>query len=109
MPITPAGMAGEAVLLYPRSQLQQGRFTDAMSAFYNVGERLLNDHVLFDVLPDDIATPDKLARYKTNLYDLVPAGTEPSPMKGSAASKRLRAFACLPVVRKRAPSGTFTL
>ena len=33
-------MAGETVLLYPRSQLQQGRFTDAMSAFYNVGERL---------------------------------------------------------------------
>jgi hypothetical protein len=57
-------MGGEAVLLYPRTQLQQGRFTDAMSAFYNLGERLLNDHILFDVLPDDIATPAKLARYK---------------------------------------------
>jgi hypothetical protein len=57
-------MAGEAVLLYPRSQLQQGRFTDAMSAFHSVGERLLTDHILFDVLPDDMATPDKLARYR---------------------------------------------
>jgi hypothetical protein len=57
-------MAGEAVLLHPRSHLQQGRFTDAMTAFHAVGERLLNDHVLFDVLPDDIATPDKLARYR---------------------------------------------
>lgn len=57
-------MAGEAVLLYPRSQLQQGRFTDAMSAFHSVGDRLLNDHILFDVLPDDMATPDKLRRYK---------------------------------------------
>jgi hypothetical protein len=56
-------MAGEAVLLHPRSQLQQGRFTDAMTAFHAVGDRLLNDHVLFDVLPDDTATPDRLARY----------------------------------------------
>jgi len=59
-----SAMAGEAVLLHPRSQLQQGRFTDVLAAFYKVGERLLNDHVLFDVLPDDIATPEKLARYK---------------------------------------------
>jgi hypothetical protein len=57
-------MAGEAVLLYPRSQLHQGRFTDVMSAFYSAGERLLNDHVLFDVIPDDTATPDMLARYR---------------------------------------------
>jgi hypothetical protein len=57
-------MAGEAVLLYPRSQLQQGRFTDALSAFHDVGNRLLNDHVLFDVIPDDIATPEKLKGYK---------------------------------------------
>jgi hypothetical protein len=57
-------MAGEAVLLYPRSQLHQGRFADAMSAFYSAGERLLNDHVLFDVIPDDIATPEMLGRYR---------------------------------------------
>jgi hypothetical protein len=35
-----------------------------MSAFYSAGERLLNEHVLFDVLPDDIAPPEKLSRYK---------------------------------------------
>jgi hypothetical protein len=57
-------MAGEAVLVFPRSQLHQGRFTDAMSAFYSAGERLLNDHVLFDVIPDDIAGPEMLTRYK---------------------------------------------
>lgn len=57
-------MAGEAVLLYPRSQLHQGRFTDAMPAFYNAGNRLLDDHVLFDVIPDDIVTPAQLAGYK---------------------------------------------
>jgi hypothetical protein len=57
-------MAGECVLLHPRSQLHLGRFTDALSAFEAVGKRLLDDHIIFDVLPDDIATPDQLARYK---------------------------------------------
>jgi hypothetical protein len=35
-----------------------------MSAFNAVGFKLLDDHVLFDVLPDDMATPDNLARYR---------------------------------------------
>lgn len=55
---------GECVLLYPRSQFQQGCYTNAVWAFEGVGRHLLNGHVLFDVLPDDIATPHKLARYK---------------------------------------------
>jgi hypothetical protein len=56
-------MAGEAVLLHPRSQLHQGRYTDALSAFHSVGDRLLDEHVLFDVIPDDIATPETLKQY----------------------------------------------
>ena len=56
--------AGECVLLYPRSQVHEGRFTEAMSAFNAVGFKLLDDHILFDVLPDDMATPDNLARYR---------------------------------------------
>ena len=56
--------AGECVLLYPRSQVHEGRFMEAMSAFNAVGFKLLDDHVLFDVLPDDMATPDSLARYR---------------------------------------------
>ena len=56
--------AGECVLLHPRSQLHLGRFTDAYAAYNAVGGRLLDDHILFDVLPDDMATPDRLARYK---------------------------------------------
>ena len=57
-------MAGEAVVLYPRSQIQQGRFTDALSAFHALGDRLLDDHVLFDVIPDDLITAEQLAGYK---------------------------------------------
>ena len=56
--------AGECVLLYPRRQVLDGRFTEPMSAFNAVGFKLLDDHVLFDVLPDDMATPDNLARYR---------------------------------------------
>lgn len=57
-------MAAETLLLYPRSQLHQGRFTDALTAFYSVGNRLLDDHVLFDVIPDDSVTPAQLAKYR---------------------------------------------
>ena len=57
-------VAGECVLLYPRSQVHEGRFTEALSAFNAVGFKLLDDHVLFDVLPDDMARPDNLARYR---------------------------------------------
>ena len=56
--------AGECVLVYPRSQIHEGRLTEAISAFNAVGFKLLDDHVLFDVLPDDIATPYNLARYR---------------------------------------------
>jgi hypothetical protein len=56
--------AGECVLLHPRSQIHLGRFTDAYAAYNAVGGRLLDDHILFDVLPDDMATPQRLARYK---------------------------------------------
>jgi hypothetical protein len=57
-------MAGEAVLLFPRSQIQQGRLTNTLTAFHEVGDRLLDDHVLFDVIPDDIATAERLKGYQ---------------------------------------------
>ena len=93
-------MAGEAVLLYPRAQLQQGRFTDAMSAFYKVGERLLDDHVLFDVLPDDKATTAARTRYasvidlsgSTNVIEKLPPGLShflaPATVRVSASRPR---------------------
>ncbi len=93
-----SNMAGEAVLLYPRGQLHQGRFTDALSAYHSTGERLLNDHILFDVLPDDLATPDKLARYKrvftisslpemsTETYDGLSRVEAPSTVRVSASN-----------------------
>ena len=35
-----------------------------MQAFRELGTKLLDEHILFDVLPDDISTPRKLAAYR---------------------------------------------
>ncbi len=56
----------EAVLLYPRSAVHDGRL-DEVTAFRELGKSLLEHHVLFDVLPDDVATKERLAAYPTVL------------------------------------------
>jgi hypothetical protein len=43
---------GEVLLLFPRSRVQEGDVA-AVSRFKAIGKRLLDAHVLFDVLPDD--------------------------------------------------------
>jgi hypothetical protein len=53
----------EVVLLYPRSRVHDGDVA-AVDAFKQVGRRMLDHHILFDVLPDDIATPERLKPYK---------------------------------------------
>ncbi len=53
----------EAVLLFPRSRVHEGD-VDAVVAFKKLGKELLDRHVLFDVLPDDLAAPALLAGYR---------------------------------------------
>lgn len=45
----------EVLLLYPRSKVHQGDVT-AVESFKKIGKSLLDQHVLFDVLPDDQVT-----------------------------------------------------
>ena len=52
----------EVVLLYPRAKLHKGDI-EALEIFKRQGKSLLDAHVLFDVIPDDITTPERLARY----------------------------------------------
>jgi hypothetical protein len=52
----------EAVLLYPRRRVHEGDIA-AVGRFQQIGRRLLDRHVLFDVLPDDLATPSRRAAY----------------------------------------------
>ena len=54
---------GEALLLHPRSENHQGKLVAAMTAFQVVGRKLLDEHVLFDIVPDEVITPDRLATY----------------------------------------------
>ena len=53
----------EAVLLYPRKAVHEGH-VKPVDVFRKLGRQLLDAHVLFDVLPDDIATETQLARYR---------------------------------------------
>ncbi len=43
----------EAVLAYPRRQVHQGK-VDAIERFRSLGRKLLDAHVLFEVVPDDL-------------------------------------------------------
>ena len=49
----------EAVLLYPRSAVHDGDL-EPLGKFKTLGHRLLDEHRLFAVLPDDVAVPDHL-------------------------------------------------
>lgn len=53
----------ESVLLFPRRDVHAGKL-ESLAGFRTVGQKLLEQHLLFDVLPDDLATPERLARYR---------------------------------------------
>ncbi|MBT3638115.1 MAG: hypothetical protein HN531_14360, partial [Opitutae bacterium] len=56
----------EALLLFPRKAIRQGNL-EPLEDFRMLGRHLLDQHVLFDVLPDDLATPEILAKYQVTL------------------------------------------
>jgi len=55
---------GEVVLLHPRSENHQGKLVSAMTAFQKVGRKLMEEHVLFDVVPDEVITSSRKDRYR---------------------------------------------
>jgi hypothetical protein len=62
----------EVLLLYPRSRVHQGDVA-AVESFRKLGQKLLDRHVLFDVLPDDRLTPSRRAGYRAVLDVAGPA------------------------------------
>jgi len=52
----------EAVLLFPRRAVHQGN-VEPLKQFREQGRELLDRHILFDVLPDDLASKDRLTKY----------------------------------------------
>lgn len=76
---------GESLLIYPRTHVHRGDMA-ALEDFKRVGRELLDRHVLFDVLPDDIATPDARARYR-QVYSPPYPPLAVSPLAREEASK----------------------
>lgn len=54
----------EVLLLFPRSRVHEGN-VEAVDAFRDLGKKLLDQHVLFDVIPDDVVTENQKAKYRT--------------------------------------------
>ena len=64
---------GEVLLAHPRSHNHQGRLIPAMTAFQEIGNHLLDHHVLFDVIPDEIIRPERRSAYR-RVYGIDSAG-----------------------------------
>ena len=60
---------GEVLLAHPRSQNHQGRLIPAMTAFQKIGHHLMDRHVLFDVIPDEIIRPEQRSGYR-RVYEI---------------------------------------
>jgi hypothetical protein len=64
--------AGEVLLLFPRSRVHDGDVA-VVEAFRQRGKELLDQHVLFDVLPDDLLTPKIRESYRAVVSAVEPA------------------------------------
>ena len=53
----------EVLLLYPRTKVHEGD-VESVETFKQLGKKLLDQHVLFDILPDDRLTSAKRAQYQ---------------------------------------------
>jgi hypothetical protein len=53
----------EILLLYPRGRVHEGNI-DAVDRFKRIGRDLLDRHILFDILPDDLATSERRSAYR---------------------------------------------
>ena len=60
---------GEVLLAHPRSHNHQGRLLPAMTAFQEIGNHLMDRHVLFDVIPDEIIRPEQRTAYR-RVYEI---------------------------------------
>ena len=84
----------EVALLFPRSKVHAGDVS-AVEAFKSVGGKLLDQHVLFDVLPDDTVTPEVRERYRA-VADPTKPGELPGGLSTFAAPATVRVSASRP-------------
>ncbi|MBA4188858.1 MAG: hypothetical protein C0467_12745 [Planctomycetaceae bacterium] len=86
----------EVLLLFPRSSVHKGDVA-SVEAFKKLGKSLLDDHVLFDVLPDDMLTPAIKERYRAVLDAAKPTDL-PTGRSAFTAPKAVRVSASVPPV-----------
>jgi hypothetical protein len=85
----------EALLLFPRKAIWRGNL-EPLDAFRKLGRNLLDQHVLFDVLPDDLATPEILAKYQATIDPAKDAAPKQMPLSRFKAPLTLRISANRP-------------
>ncbi len=90
----------EVLLTFPRSRVHAGDVV-AVDAFKRLGRRLLDQHVLFDVRPDDLATPAMRSAYRI----VVEGGAAESPAELPADLSRFDAPATVRVSASRPRGG----
>jgi hypothetical protein len=78
-------------LLFPRQAVHAGRLA-ALERFRELGREMLERHLLFDVVPDDQATPDRIGRYR--------AVFNPDGSPASSSKPELDAVSQLPAVSR---------
>ncbi len=84
----------EVVLAYPRTLVHNGD-TKALAAFKQRGLSLLDAHVLFDIVPDDLLTPAKRRDYRT-VVDPVQDAAIPAGLSTFTAPRTVRVSASRP-------------
>jgi dienelactone hydrolase len=84
----------EVLLLYPRTRLHEGDI-ERLQAFRQFGKRLLDNRVLFDVLPDDLLTSAKRTGYRV-IYDPSQLDELPGDLSKFDAPKTVRVSASVP-------------
>jgi hypothetical protein len=85
----------EVALLFPRSKVHQGDVA-SVEAFKTAGRDLLDRHVLFDVIPDDLATPERVKGYR-GVIGPVGRAVVPDGLSTFDAPKTVRVSASVPV------------
>ena len=84
----------EVLLLYPRKKVHEGDVA-AVELFRQLGKKLLDQHVLFDVLPDDRLTDAKRSGYRIVLDASNPAEL-PTGLSQFKSPTSVRVSASLP-------------
>src|SRR5262249_38671833 len=84
----------EVALLYPRSKVHEGDVA-AVEAFKQLGKKLLDQHVLFDIVPDDRLTSSQRVDYRAVL-DATGATDLPGGLSAFQAPATVRISASRP-------------